>query len=128
MVVATAADGWVTTRTFVPSLDDDFSWLVSSGAITAEQLADADRRAALEHTTTATILLNDELITEEHVARARAAAWGTICIENLRTEEIDPALSRQRAWREYIRRGWLPVRRIEDGSILVATSPIDANR
>lgn len=111
----------MTTRTFVPSLDDDFSWLVSSGAVTAEQLADAERRAAEEHTTTATILLNDEVIREEHVARARAAAWGTTCIENLRTEQIDPALSHQRAWREYIRRGWLPVRRLDDGSILVAT-------
>lgn len=116
-----AADGWVTTRGFEPTGGDDLSWLVESGALTAERLAEAEARAEREHTSAAVVLLNDEVVSKAQIARARGESWGTGWFDDLHTEHVDASLSRGRAWREYLRRGWLPVRRLDDGTVLVAT-------
>lgn len=123
-------DGWVTTRDFEVTEADDLSWLVSAGGVTPAQLAEAERRSLEEHTRAAALLLDDGLVTEAQIARARGEAWGTPSCEDLRAERIDPELSRGRAWRGYLSRGWLPLRRDEDGTILVATflRPTDALR
>lgn len=121
MARVTTDTRFTTVRDWEPPPTEDLSALVRAGQVTAAEFADVQDRASRTRSTVADILLGEDRIPEVALASARAEAWGIEPIPRLERETFDVELVREREHAEYLRRGWLPVRRLDDGSVLVAT-------
>ncbi|GAA4163502.1 glycosyltransferase [Gryllotalpicola daejeonensis] len=112
--------GFKAPRRFVPDQREDLSSLVTDGVITRQQLDDAVALAEASHANAAGVLLSQDFVTELQLAVARGKSWGIEAVD-LAHERFERDLARRRSGPEYIRRGWLPIRRDTDGRLLVAT-------
>ncbi len=112
--------GFHTANTWTRERDDELAALVSQGEVTQDQLDNARRRAKRIGMDTALILMSDGLVTELEIAQALGREWGIPAID-ITTADFDEDLVRRRSGREYIERGWVPIRRGDDTRMIVAT-------
>jgi glycosyltransferase XagB len=102
--------------------------LVEAGLLTRQQMSDAVRTRVRTGARLETILITSGVVRRLDIYRVLARGWEIPYLEDLDAYPVDEVLLAGLEPTELVAAAWFPVRRHDDGSILVATAEAPSER